>query len=74
MSFSELADRFIGDLERGGATVILEGPIAAKPARLRVITTEKTTDCLVFLWNITRGGGGPSVRPATERRIQVTGL
>ena len=72
MSFPELADRFIADLERGGAAVLVEGLISAKPARLRIITTEKPTDCLVFLWNITPGGGGPRVRPRGERRIQVT--
>lgn len=72
MSFPELANRFIADLERGGATVIVEGSISTKPARLRILTTEKTTDCLVFLWNITPGGGGPAVRPPGERRIQVT--
>ncbi len=71
MAFPELADRFIADLERDGATVIVEGAIAAKPARMRVITTEKLTDCLVFLWNITPGGG-PNVRKPYERRIQVT--
>src|SRR5690606_21501598 len=34
----------------------------------------RTTDCLVFLWTITPGGGGPGVRPATERRIQLTNI
>src|SRR5262249_54400580 len=63
---------FIADLERDGATVVVEGAIAAKPARIRVITTEITTDCLLFLWNITAGGGGAHVRNPTERRIQVT--
>lgn len=72
MSFPELTDRFVADLERGGATVIVEHANTDKPARFRVITTEKTIDCMVFLWKITPGGGGPGVRPITERRIQVT--
>ena len=70
--FHHLVDKFIADLERGGATVLVEGVIAAKPARIRVITAEKTTGTLVFLWNITPGGGGPKVRSQWERRIQVT--
>lgn len=72
MSFAELADRFVADLERAGATVILEGPIVDKPARIRVIASDRTTECLLFLWNITPGGGGAGVRPRLERRIQVT--
>lgn len=72
MSFVDLADRFIADLERAGATVILQQPISAKPARLRVVTQEGATECLVFLWNITPGGGRSTSRPANERRIQVT--
>ena len=72
LSFRDLTNRFVADLERGGATVLLEAPITIKPARLRVITADRTTACLVFLWNITPGGGGAGVRPASERRIQVT--
>lgn len=72
MSFLDLSNRFIADLERDGAAVVVDGDIAAKPLRLRVTTNEETADCLVFLWNITPGGGGPTVRPAAERRIQIT--
>lgn len=72
MSFVELTNRFAADLERAGATVLFEAPVVAKPARLRVLTNDKTTECLVFLWNITPGGGSGGERPATERRIQVT--
>ena len=45
-----------------------------RPARIRVITGNRTTDCIVFLWTITPGGGGPDVRPANERRIQITNV
>lgn len=72
MAFIELADRFAKDLEKGGATVTADGSLASKPARLRVVTADRSIDCLVFLWNITPGGGGAGVRPAGERRIQVT--
>ena len=57
MSFHVLARRFVQDLERCGATVI---------------ANDKTTDCIVFLWKITPGGGKSKSRPANERRIQVT--
>jgi len=33
-----------------------------------------STDCIVFLWTITPGGGGRGVRPETERRIQMTNV
>ena len=47
---------------------------AIRPARFRVLTSNKTTNCIVFLWTITPGGGGPNVRPANERRIQLTNV
>lgn len=71
MSYNALVDRFTADLERAGATVIRR-PGSAKPVRLRVIANDRTTDCLLFLWNITPGGGSSDARPANERRIQVT--
>lgn len=71
LSFAELVGRFVADLERCGATVV-PGLIGDKPARLRVVAGERTTDCLLFLWNVTPGGGASDVRPAHERRIQVT--
>ena len=70
--FPQLVDRFRGVLERIGATVLQEGDSSSRPGRLRIISPEKTTDCLLYLWTITGGGGGPDVRPAGERRIQVT--
>ena len=70
--FSRLIDDFIATLERCNATVIPSHVNQARPARIRVITSERTTDCVVFLWTITPGGGGPGVRPENERRIQIT--
>lgn len=34
----------------------------------------RPTDCILFLWTITSGGGGEGVRPADERRIQITNV
>lgn len=73
--FSRLIEDFIDTLERTGATVIRSQALGgSRPARIRVITGDSTTDCLVFLWTITPGGGGPGVRPANERRIQLTNV
>jgi len=73
--FSQLVDAFVATLERSSATVIRQQATdTIRPARLRVITGNKTTDCIVFLWTITPGGGGPDVRPANERRIQLTNV
>lgn len=70
--FPSLVERFVLTLERAGATVLVLSPVQTRPARLRVITGDTTTDCVVFLWTITPGGGGPGVRPSSERRIQIT--
>lgn len=73
--FTELIARFTADLERAGATVLLASPDQDRRARrLRVVTGGATTECLVFLWTITPGGGGTGVRPAHERRIQITNV
>lgn len=73
--FSTLVDQFIDTLERFSATVIRSRSIDRdRPARIRVLTGNRSTDCLLFLWTITRGGGGAGVRPAGERRIQMTNI
>jgi putative restriction endonuclease len=72
--FRALVTQFIDALERGSATVITARPSDdVRPARLRVITAQRT-DCILFLWTITPGGGGAGVRPADERRIQITNV
>lgn len=71
--FSRLICDFVAVLERTSATVIPARPgDSARPARMRVMTAEGVTDCIVFLWTITPGGGGAGVRPENERRIQIT--
>jgi putative restriction endonuclease len=73
--FSRLVDDFVDQLERSSATVIrARQKDKERPAQLRVITANGTTDCIVFLWAVTPGGGGADVRPANERRIQMTGV
>lgn len=73
--FSRLVDDFVALLERSSATVIRAKPKDAyRPARLRVITGTQTTDCILFLWMVTPGGGGAEVRPENERRIQLTNV
>lgn len=71
--FARIVDQFVADLERLGATVIREASVTAtRPARIRVITAASTTDCLLFLWAVTHGGGHS--RPANEQRIQITNV
>lgn len=69
--FSHLLEKFTATMERSGATVLIVGH-RRKPAQLRVISGDNTTDCTVYLWTITPGGGPPGTRPAGERRIQIT--
>jgi len=70
--FSTLIEQFTGTLERSGATVLRLDTSRRKPANLRVITGDEVSDCVVYLWTITPGGGPPGTRPAKERRIQIT--
>lgn len=72
IKFTKLVEDFIATLERYSATVIPIRISTDRPAKIRVITGEKTTDCDLFLWTITHGGGGEGVRPKNERRIQIT--
>jgi putative restriction endonuclease len=72
VSFPILVDRFVADIQRSGSTALIEGNISPMPARVRVVTGERAAECLLFLWNVTPGGGGEGVRPAGEWRIQVT--
>jgi len=73
--FARLVDDFVATLERLSATVIRSrARDDVRPARMRVTTGSGTTDCILFLWNITRGGGVSDSRPANERRIQLTGV
>jgi putative restriction endonuclease len=73
--FYQLVDSFTAVIERSSATVIRANRRDDyRPARLRVITGNKITDCILFLWTVTPGGGGAHVRPANERRIQLTNV
>ncbi|MEX2185422.1 MAG: HNH endonuclease [Pirellulales bacterium] len=71
--FSELTDRFAANLERLSATVIRDRTRDdTRPARMRVLTSGGASDCLLFLWAVTHGGG--RMRPEDERRIQLTNV
>lgn len=71
ISFAKLFERFTATLERSGATLL---PVQTdrRPAKLRIVSGDKTTDCVTYFWTITPGGGPPGTRPARERRIQIT--
>ncbi len=69
--FVRLLEMFTATMERFGATVLVTGD-GRKPAELRIVSGDKTTDCIIYLWTITPGGGPPGTRPAKERRIQIT--
>lgn len=71
--FRRLVDEFVAVLERSSATVIRAADRdVVRPARLRVSTGSGTTECILFLWTVTRGGGKSESRPKNERRIQAT--
>lgn len=73
--FDRLVSDFVDQLERSSATVIRTREMDRdRPARLTVTSGGGITPCVVFLWTVTGGGGGPDIRPANERRIQMTGV
>lgn len=74
IAFTRLLERFAATMERGGASVLSLAGNQKRPGRLRVVFGDTTTDCLVYLWTITLGGGPPGTRPAGERRIQITNV
>lgn len=70
--YARLLEQFIATMEVSGATVLVLGA-RDKPAKIRVVISgDETTDCIVYLWTITPGGGPPGTRPEHERRIQIT--
>jgi putative restriction endonuclease len=71
-AFAELAGRFVGDLEKAGANVLIFGDLRTRPLRCRVTLGPLSAPLEVYLWTITPGGKGRG-RP-DERRIQMTGV
>lgn len=67
-------DRFISQVERLGGEILPERVTPDRPARLLITQPGRPRRYIVFLWTITPGGGGPGVRPANERRIQMTNI
>lgn len=74
LRFSQLVDQFVRTLEQQGATVLVEDDMQQRPARIRVVTSKRKTDCLLYLWTVTPGGGQGGERPEGERRIQITSV
>ena len=72
IKFSRLSADFIVQLERLGAEVVAETNGAERPVQLLISQPGRPRRYFVFLWTVTPGGGGPNVRPANERRIQLT--
>ena len=74
IKFPRLVAEFIAQLERLGAEVEVESLTDTRPARLLITQPGRPLRYRILLWTITTGGGGPEVRPPTERRIQLTNV
>jgi putative restriction endonuclease len=68
--FSSLAEKFISELEKAGATVLVVSGADARPLVLGVVVGETTYRLEVFLWTVTQGGKGRGL--PREYRIQRT--
>lgn len=69
--FPALAEKFIAELEKAGATVLVASGMNERPLVLGVVLGETTYRLEVYLWTVTQGGKGRN-RPR-EYRIQRTG-
>ena len=74
LKFSRLSNEFISQLERLGAEVVAENEGKERPTCLLITQPGRPRRYYLFLWTVTLGGGGPDVRPVTERRIQLTSV
>lgn len=68
--FASLAERFVAELEKAGATVIVVSGLDSRPLIASVVVGETTYRLEAFLWTVTQGGKGRN-RPR-EYRIQRT--
>lgn len=60
--------------ERAGWRIVFDTPETPHPFQVRLFKEEQSYPLIVYIWTLTPGGGGPSVRPGDEWRIQVTGV
>ena len=74
IKFPRLVANFTAQLERLGAEVVSENDGTERPACLLITQPGRPRRYFIFLWTVTPGGGGPDVRPANERRIQLTNV
>lgn len=72
LSKLELFHRVVQGLQAGGWSVLFESAANEHPMRLTAIREGQPLRLLVYIWNLTHGGG--AARPANEMRIQITGV
>lgn len=74
IKFSRLSTDFITQLGKLGGEVVPENDGTERPLSILITQPGRPRRYFVFLWTVTPGGGGPDVRPANERRIQLTNV
>lgn len=70
LSKTLLLDRFVHGVEASGWSPIIGS--RTHPFELVAINDAERLSLVVYIWNITHGGG--AARPADEYRIQLTGV
>jgi putative restriction endonuclease len=69
----DLLRRFELAIQDSGARLIYRSPPGQHPASYTIVHRDgRTSRVLVYIWNITHGGG--AARPEHEYRIQITGV
>lgn len=73
ISKRELLRRFELAIQEEGAHLIYLSRPGEHPARYAIVHSDgRTSRVLVYIWNMTHGGG--AARPPHEYRIQITGV
>jgi len=68
--FSKLGEKFVTELEKAGARVLVVSAVGIRPLVLAIVVGDTTYRVEAFLWTVTQGGKGRN-RPR-EYRIQRT--
>ncbi len=74
LSKSDLFNIFLIAAHDAGWSAILDSADTSHPFRLKLFKDEQSYRVILYIWNLTPGGGGRGVRPAGEWRIQITGV
>jgi putative restriction endonuclease len=69
---TELTQAILKALAESSVNAVLVSDPGRNPRRIKVYTSQERVDLWVYIWTLTHGGG--AARPASEYRVQLTGV